>query len=415
VRYRFPTGTGGTLVVPLIMPVDGVLKRNQAQIMSAGVVRATSNDPAFSAVSDTTAPSRERLILASRERQSALRLELQGPPQRTTVDFAWIQTWFAGNLRQDRVAYGIDSPETVLRLALPEGVDGRDVDLWIDGAAVSPGLPPGAPGELLVDLGAGKKPGATVAPGVTRRFLVEVLYSIDGPPRPTGRTEIEGPRWLGSVRTQRSVWQVVFPPNEHVVLDPEDFTPEYVWGWYPVIYFGDWPLKYWGRRPRWEQADQQRLTASSRADTLRTKTNRYAYSTLGAAERIELYTAPRSVIMLVASGCVLAIGLAFLLAPASRRPVVLLLLAVALAALAIYSPAWAILLAQASVLGVLLVAVAALLKRILGRKRPVWLGAAGNAADRSSATHTVVRRDGSSRVTTTTAPLDFDAAVDVKP
>jgi hypothetical protein len=201
------------------------------------------------------------------------------------------------------------------------------------------------------------------------------------------------------------------------VVDPDGFTPEYNWGWYPVLFWGDTPIvKYWGRRPRWEQADLKRLTAASQADLLKAKTNRYSYSALGAPEQIEFYTAPRSALLLVASGSVLVLGLVLLFAPASRRPVVLLFVAVALAGLAIYSPAWAILLAQASLLGLLLVLVAAVLKRSqYAHRRTVWHGAAGAGVDRSSATHTILRRDSSSQVTTLTAPLDLDAAMDVKP
>ena len=301
------------------------------------------------------------------------------------------------------------------RIAMPGGVSSDDIELWIDGQAAPFKTAGGNDLEILVDLAAARK-SLGPAPTAARQYFVELMYRSSSP-RSTGRTTINGPRWQGAVLTQRTVWQVVLPPDEHVLVDPDGFTPEYHWGWYPVLYWGDTPLlKYWGRRPRWEQADLQRLTAASQADQLRTKTNRYSYSALGAPDRIEFYTAPRSAILLVASGSVLVTGLVFLFAPVSRRPALLLLLAVALAGLAIYSPAWAILLAQASLLGLVLVLVAAVLKRShFVRRRTIWHGAAGAGVDRSSATHTVLRRESSSQITTMTAPLDFDAAMDVKP
>jgi hypothetical protein len=419
-RYRLPLETGDgksdQRLVPLILPADGLLKRHQAHVIPSAAVRVSLQDAGWSTAAPDGGSRFQRMTFVARERQPAIGLELRPLPRRTTVDFAWIQTWFSGDMRQDRVVYSVDSHETVLRLSLPDGVSADEAEVWIDGTMVPVESAPSDKNELAIDLGAGKKSGSSIPPGVTRKYLVELLYRMENAPRRAGQTTIEGPRWLGTVGTQRTVWQVIFPPDEHVVFDPEGFTPEYIWGWYPVLYFGERPiLSYWGRRPRWEQADQQRLTASSRADTLKSKTNRYSYSTLGAAARIELYTAPRSVVLLLASGSVLVVGLAFLFAPVSRRPAVVFVLAVALGGLAIYSPAWALLLAQASVLGMLLVGVAALLKRIWGRRRPVWLGAAGTGVDRSSSAQTIVRHDSSSRVTTTTAPLDFDAAMDVKP
>jgi hypothetical protein len=59
--------------------------------------------------------------------------------------------------------------------------------------------------------------------------------------------------------------------------------------------------------------------------------------------------------------------------------------------------------------------VAALLRRfVIRRRRTVWHGVTGGGVDHSSATHTVLRRESNSQVTTLTAGVDLDA-VDFKP
>jgi hypothetical protein len=421
VRFRLPWETGAATLrreVPLVMPAEGTIHKNEAGVSTTAGMQFTVEDSAWEPVQgrNSQIADGQRRLFAAKNRQATLPLGMRSQPVRSTVEFAWIQTWFSGKLRQDRVAYWINSPETTLRIALPVGVKRDDAELWVDGDVRAVKSAEESDSQIIVDLAAGENSRGS-SPAVARDYLVELMYRLDSP-RSTGSTAIAGPRWLGNTRTYRTVWQVVLPPGEHIVIDPDGFTAEYNWGWYPVLYFGDTPiLSYWGRRPRWEQADhQQRLAAPSQADSLKAKSNRYSYSVLGPAEQIEFYTAPRSAILLFASGGALVVGLAFLFASPSRRPVVLLILAVALAGLAVYSPAWAILLAQASSLGLLLVGVAALLKRaVLARRRTVWHGAAGVGVDRSSATHTVHRRDSSSQATTLTAPLDLDAAMDVKP
>jgi hypothetical protein len=96
------------------------------------------------------------------------------------------------------------------------------------------------------------------------------------------------------------------------------------------------------------------MTGATRLRIADGQTNRYLYSTSGPATVIEFQTLSRSWIVLIASGTVIALGALLIYAPATRRPVVLLVTAVILLGTAVWSPSAAILGAQAAAVGLLL-------------------------------------------------------------
>jgi hypothetical protein len=81
---------------------------------------------------------------------------------------------------------------------------------------------------------------------------------------------------------------------------------------------------------------------------------------------IEIVVAPRWLIVLAASACVLATVLTWLFVPAVRRPWAAIVAAALIAALAVAYPEPAILLAQASVVGWIAATIAVALKRRTG-------------------------------------------------
>jgi hypothetical protein len=98
--------------------------------------------------------------------------------------------------------------------------------------------------------------------------------------------------------------------------------------------------------------------------------NEYLYAGLASAETIELITAPRWCIVLVASSAVLVLGLLWVYVPAVRHGWILAAVAGLIAALGVAFPVPALLLAQAAGLGVVVVALSALLKRLMSRPAP---------------------------------------------
>jgi hypothetical protein len=173
----------------------------------------------------------------------------------------------------------------------------------------------------------------------------------------------------------RTYWQLVLPAKEHVVVSPPTLTQEYRWGWNGF---------FWGRQALLDQPALEAWCGARRLTDLPEHTNRYLYSALGSLNRCELYTARRPVIVLVASGAALVLGLLWLYVRALRHPFCLAAAAAALSwALIVYpEPTW--LGAQAAGLGVVLAAGAGWLQRSVDRRRGAARDSASAILDRSA-------------------------------
>jgi hypothetical protein len=90
----------------------------------------------------------------------------------------------------------------------------------------------------------------------------------------------------------------------------------------------------------------------------------YLFSGLTPLSSVEMVTAPRWLIVLVASAVVLAMAAAWVYVPAARRGWILVALSVLLAGLAVAFPTPALLAAQASVLGVFLGILSLIISRL---------------------------------------------------
>jgi hypothetical protein len=95
--------------------------------------------------------------------------------------------------------------------------------------------------------------------------------------------------------------------------------------------------------------------------------NEYLYSGLAPVLSIEFITAPRWLIVLVASSTVLAVGLLWIYMPAARRGWIVVTAAALIAVLAVAFPVPALLLGQAAAIGVVVVLLSWLLKRATSR------------------------------------------------
>jgi hypothetical protein len=98
-----------------------------------------------------------------------------------------------------------------------------------------------------------------------------------------------------------------------------------------------------------------------------TAQNEYLYTVLTPALSIEFVTAPRWLIVLIASSIVLAIGLVWLYVSAARQLWIVAAVGCVVAGLAVAFPVPAFLLGQAAIIGVVVVLLAALLKQLTSR------------------------------------------------
>ncbi len=158
-----------------------------------------------------------------------------------------------------------------------------------------------------------------------------------------------------------------------MVFAPEHYTAEQRWVWSEF---------FWQRQPTLDERELADFMAAGPAGEAVRRTaggsspedrkgaaapNRYLFSSVGAIEPLALYTTSRARLVLLASLPLLVVGLVLIYFPAARHPAALFVLAVLVAAASLIAPQSALLLGQASALGLALVVVAALLARLLPR------------------------------------------------
>ena len=168
------------------------------------------------------------------------------------------------------------------------------------------------------------------------------------------RHRLTPPQLEGSTALSQVYWHIVLPGDEHVVDSPDQLTSARQWQWLGS-FVGRRPLKSQPELEEWISASEQMSPADGQ--------NQYLFTGFLPVSTIELVTAPRWLIVLGASAAVLLLAIAWLYLPVARKSWILVVAICAIAASAIAYPAAALLLAQASVAGVILGAVALVLAR----------------------------------------------------
>lgn len=335
--------------VPLVMPADGELISNRVTVVGREGVRVRCRGGGWNVVETQAPASRQAVELTSASRTHevplAVQLDETGNVGPTVVRRAWIQTWLAGPVRQDRAVFLFSSDEKAIELFLPSGADPSSLRLTFDGKSIGPQTV----GErLFVPL-----PDASEG---EHRLIADYRFQAERPG--PGLLTIELPRLGRGGGMSRTYWQLELPAKEHIVDGPAGLNPEYVWGWTGV---------FWGRLPLAEPAQLEAWSGGENLPEPAQRANRYLFSATGPPGPCELRTARRPMIVLAASALALIAGLLLLYVRWLRHPAALLALAAVLGWTAVVYPAATLLTAQAASLGVLLATVAAVLQRTIGR------------------------------------------------
>jgi hypothetical protein len=265
----------------------------------------------------------------------------------TIVERAWVQTWVAGSVRQDRAIYRFSTTAETLEISLPSGVQANNLEMRLDGRSIATTW---ANGTARLKL-----PRASAAGS----HLLELRYHFSGR-ESVGIVEAELPRLSGNMWLDRIYWQLVVPRDQHLLWSPSDLTPENSWSW------SGWT---WERRAILEQADLEAWVGASPAAAVPEGANRYLFSAMGNPAKFVARLAPRWEIVMLASVAVLAAGLLVMYVPAIRRPKALFVVGVAIAGLGLWIPDAALLFAQAATLGGAILIVSAVLRRWIRRRR----------------------------------------------
>jgi len=352
-------GEPPVLGLPLLMPEKDHLRKNEVALRPASRVEPLLEDSPWQVVEQAQLSGGDQggaLLLRATEKASELRFAVRPPPEpkleTVSIPLVWLQTLLDGSVRQDRVCFRLRCASSNFTCALPDGVNLGEIAVKVDRQRVTP--EPSSAG-ITIPL-----------PRGTAEHTVELLYRV-----PIGaerlalaeHVRLDPPRFGGETPVYAVYWQVVLPEKTHVLLSPRDYLPEYDWSW------SGW---YWARRPNADQADLEGALGVAAQPPLPGRTNRYLFSSrrgfAGALPGLQLQVAGRPIITLVASLAMLTAVLVLRRFSARRRAHAIFLGAVGLMVLAATFPEPAVLLAQASALGLMLAIVYALLARLVPEK-----------------------------------------------
>lgn len=309
------------------------------------------------------------------------------------VDQAWVQSWIAGDRRQDRAVFRVASAADRLRLQMPPQVRDADLVVAINGRRVGRRLldPEGI---LTLELPNSQQATSSV---------IELWYEVPLEMTPAGVLQLEPPAINGAGEARRAYWQIVMPGSQHLLSGPTNLAADMQWQWVGT---------HFGRVGRLSQAELERFSGASLQTDLPQSANAFLFSSFGSLPKIEIRVASRRTVLLMCSGLVLVAGLALLYLPALRHPLMIMLLGVGVAALTLWNPDGAILVAQAAVAGLGCALLAQLLKSLYGRRsvQGVSLRSPSPSAIEGRSTEPHVRYEPGSQATTATAPLVAAAA-----
>ncbi len=372
VRYTAPrpeNAAANEWDIPLVRPVDGTISDWKASVHGPRSASIALNDKSvetsWKAIlpADGPEPPSSSYDFASEVAEIVLPIVLSpvetSPTTATTIDRVWLQSWFGGNVRQDRVAFRFRTAASQATIELPPQTGAADVEVLVDGKPAENLSQAAGRIVVRVDLGAGNndsRRGNETAHTLEVRSREQINEAL------VTRHRLTPPQLLGTKSLCQVYWQIVLPGDVHVIRSPGRMTPAGEWQWLG---------SFWGRRPQLAQEDLEEWAGASNQMAPAEEHNQYLYTGISPAVSVELITAPRWLIVLVASSVVLTMGLLWIYVPLTRSRWFVAALACVLAGLAVAFPVPAVLLAQASVLGVVVAFLAMVMTRLTARQELV--------------------------------------------
>lgn len=358
ISYDWPADPAGRaprdlLRVPLVMPTTPKVAFNRLSLECPAELVVDVRDSAWTRENETGAGGAGvwTSLAPSPGATLGVRATDAGLTAPTVVERAWLQTILTLSGRRDRAVYRFSSRESELRFWLPADVVLEEVLLNGVPAAPQEGA---AANERTIALNP-----TGVGDGHARHLLdVRFRFTQRLPSR--GQMTVETLSLHPSVPIRMTYWQVLTPGDEHVVWGPPGFNEEFRW---------EWKGLFWAREPTKTQAALEAWCGASTELPPPAGMNEYLYSAAEAPPALELRTASRAMMVLAASGVMLALGLAVIYLPGLRRPGAALAACAGLAAAVFGQPATTFLAAQAALLGLALTLLAASTDATLAARR----------------------------------------------
>jgi hypothetical protein len=368
IRYRPAPSVAGAAdrdwSIPLIHADDGKFVRHQATVRASHNVTVTldsngeenSWQPAPLAKDGDARNAAS--VFASNAPELFLPLAIEtGRPDSaavTVVERVWLQTWISKELQQDRAAFRLRTTGDQVTVELPPAA--AEFELLVDKEPAE--VVSRAPGRVVVRVSQSNEPPTLSGSGAPTLHTLELRYRQPHEHNTLARHQLIPPQIEGSTALSQVYWHIVLPGNEHVVYSPQQLASASQWQWLGT---------FWGRRPLKSQAELEAWVGAAEQPAPVGGQSEYLFTGLLPVASMEVGTMPRWLIVLAASAVVLALAIAWVYVAAARRTWILAVVAVAIAAAAITYPSAAMLLAQASAIGLVLAVVSMILTRVLVR------------------------------------------------
>lgn len=275
------------------------------------------------------------------------------PPATTVVERAWLQTWLSQGIIQYRAAFRVRTAGDQATIELPPEAAGAETEVLVDHEQAR--VVSQAPGRLVVQLGNGKQVSSGERTAPLEMHTIELRSRQEYRRSLVTIHRLTPPQIEGSIALSQVYWQFILPSDEHVVREPVQLASASEWQWFGT---------FWGRQPLKSQSELEEWSGASQQLAPTTLQNQYLFSGIAPLSSIELTTAPRWLIVLVASTCVLVASIVCSYVPRMRRKWLIVMLATLIVFAAVTNPGETFLLAQASVLGLLLAGLSTIISRV---------------------------------------------------
>ena len=291
--------------------------------------------------------------------------------QPTRLDSVWVHTTITTNRRRDQVAFSLQTNDQQVVVDIPDNPPPAGVRVWVNDQELPEGQVSISPDgdELTIPLAA-----AETSQLVTQ-FEIEVQLEFSERPR-AGSIHTKIPSIANQNDCNSWVWQLTLPPSEYLISSDSRLVLAQPWTW------RGW---FFSRSPNIQSVLESWAGANNLDST--PGGNHYVFRSLVPRSLVTVRTTDRRTLVTVASGTALVFGLMLIYLSEMRQPLVLFLAAITLATFGLLFPGPAVLMAQASVVGVVLALIgqwAALLIRRLSISRQLLQMPAQKRRDSSS-------------------------------
>ena len=260
----------------------------------------------------------------------------------------WLQTAFNTAQRRDRLAFLVNTSERRVSVRIPAESLTSLYDVLIDGQRGIYSIDSEG-SRVVIEL-----PDSSEKATRCIELWSEAGRSVTGEAVGISLASMEN-----TIGNPPFIWELVLPTSEHLVLPPQNMTPEWQWSWGGLG---------WNRQSGTNQSELERWVGASVQSPLPARLNRYVMSGFGVPQEMTFTIMPKPWIWLPVGALIIVLTLIWSTVRWLRHPVCVASFFVAVATLGVYFPDAAMMFAQLIVLASVLALVMLISQWAIGRR-----------------------------------------------